>query len=290
MRKRRTNRNEAVEAVLRGDSPSGDHDLGDVAAFVGELRSTYQEGPDPVRNPDLQAFMEAPGLEAQAVMQPTWRQRLERRRIRMLSGLSGFLATVTGKVVLTGAVAAASVGGLHAGDVVDVPGLPDNDPPAVEQAQNGNDENGVDAQNNNGPSTEGEEPDHAVALRTAAHEFAAAIDEYTDCVSDNAKEQGDENTRTTGEFDPRDGCDRPDPDEFFPTDGGVDPASQNSEGAENSENGENGAEGTPGEDNVPDDPTTQGDDDPQSTGDDDDAEGASENGSTGTDTADDFQP
>ena len=43
----------------------------------------------------------------------------------MLAGVTAFVATTTGKLVLGTAVAAASVGGMHAADVVDVPLLPD---------------------------------------------------------------------------------------------------------------------------------------------------------------------
>lgn len=115
----------------------------------------------------------------------------------MLSGLSTFVATLTGKVVLGTAVAAASVGGLHAADVVDVPGLPDNDTPAVEQAGNG--DVGTEAH-------DGEEAaEIAQAKHEAAEKFAAAIDEWTDCVSANAEAQGDETTRVEGPFDPREG-------------------------------------------------------------------------------------
>jgi len=53
------------------------------------------------------------------------------RRKRVLTTLSGVLATITGKVVLGTAVAAASVGAVHTAGVVDVPGLPDT-APAVE--------------------------------------------------------------------------------------------------------------------------------------------------------------
>jgi hypothetical protein len=55
----------------------------------------------------------------------------------MLTALSSALATLTGKVVLGTAVAAASVGAAHSAGVVDVPGLPDTTPavesPAVDQ-------------------------------------------------------------------------------------------------------------------------------------------------------------
>jgi hypothetical protein len=53
------------------------------------------------------------------------------RRGRMLTVLSTALTTLTGKVVLGTAIAAAGVGAAHSAGVVDVPGLPDN-APAVE--------------------------------------------------------------------------------------------------------------------------------------------------------------
>lgn len=295
MRKRRANRDEAIEAVLRGEQPTGDDELGSVAEFVGDLRATYESGPDPVRSPALTAFMEAPALEAQAVMQPTWRQRLEGRRIRMLSGLSGFLATVTGKVVLTGAVAAASVGGLHAGDVVDVPGLPDNDPPAAEQAENGSNENDVDGQNDDRPDDAVEGQQTAEEKQAAAEAYTTAVQDWTDCVSENAAAQGDETTSTTGEFDPRSECDdRPTPEDFGLTEV---PDQADQEGVENGEDGRENAPDDPATQGEADDPTgnsERGDNTPESTGNDDDngseADDASENGSTGTDTADNFRP
>lgn len=306
MRKRRTNRDEAVEAVLQGEQPAGEDELGSVAEFVGDLRATYQAGPAPVRSPELTAFMEAPALDAQDVMEPTWRTRLGRSKAKMLSGLSGFLATVTGKVVLGGAVAAASVGGLHAGDVVDVPGLPDNDRPAAEESANG--------ENGDLPDEAVEGQETADEKRTAAEEYTDAVQAWTDCVSENAAAQGDDTTRTTGEFDPRGDCgDRPSPEDFGLTEA---PDQADDEGVENSEEGRENAPddpGTPGDDGEPgDDPTSNdptGNSErsdstpaPASDGDDDDAEdnagdnagngadAASENGSTGTDTADDFQP
>lgn len=226
----------------------------------------------------------------------------------MLSGLSGFLATVTGKVVLTGAVAAASVGGLHAGDVVDVPGLPDNDPPAAEESANG--ENGELPDD----AVEGQET--AEEKRQAAEDYTTAVRDWTDCVTENAAAQGDETTRTTGEFDPAEECgDRPSPEDFGLTEV---PDQADEEGVENSEEGRenapddpgtSGDDGEQGDDPTSNDPTgnserssststpASGDDDDASgdaDGDDaragDDADAASENGSTGTDTADDFQP
>ena len=53
------------------------------------------------------------------------------RRRKMLTVLSTALTTLTGKVVLGTAIAAAGVGAAHSAGVVDVPGLPDSTP-AVE--------------------------------------------------------------------------------------------------------------------------------------------------------------
>lgn len=224
----------------------------------------------------------------------------------MLSGLSGFLATVTGKVVLTGAVAAASVGGLHAGDVVDVPGLPDNDPPAAEQAANADDN--ADAQNDDLPDEATEGQQTAEEKQAAAEAYTTAVQDWTDCVSEHAAAQGDETTSTTGEFDPRSECDdRPTPQDFGLTEV---PDQADQDGVENSEEGRENAPDDPeargdetrGDDESGDDPTSndptgnseQGEEQSESTGDDDDADDASangsESGSTGTDTADAFRP
>lgn len=216
----------------------------------------------------------------------------------MLSGLSGFLATVTGKVVLTGAVAAASVGGLHAGDVVDVPGLPDNDPPAVEQAENGNNENDVDDQNGDLPDEADKGQQTAEEKQAAAEAYTTAVQDWADCVSENAAGQGDETTSTTGEFDPRSECDdRPTPQDFGLTEV---PDQADQDGVENGEEGRENAPDDPatqGEANDPTGNSERGDDAPGSTDNDDDndddgseADEASENGSTGTDTADNFRP
>ena len=46
-------------------------------------------------------------------------------RPKMLTGIGAFVATTTGKIVLGTTVAAASVGGMHAAEIVDVPLLPE---------------------------------------------------------------------------------------------------------------------------------------------------------------------
>ncbi|MBN2624174.1 MAG: hypothetical protein JXA83_12425 [Acidimicrobiales bacterium] len=218
-----------IDAVL-GDE-SVDDDLTDVAAIVHDLRSAYVTDEPLPRRPALAAFTDAPLDDdgdllvaagrhvghpaAGAAGRPDRSERLGRKRHRMLSALSGFVATLTGKVVLGTAVTAASVGGLHAADVVDVPALPDNDRPAVEQqAEPENDRVAGDADK---PDVEGAQLGDD--KQAAAEAFTDAIREWTDCVGAEAAAQGDEATRTTAGFDPRAECgDRPEPGEFGLTD------------------------------------------------------------------------
>lgn len=159
----------------------------------------------------------------------------------MFSVLTGLLATTAGKVAVTGAVAAASVGGMHAADVVDVPVLPSNDPVAVEQVETT--ETTTETESENEAKVDGEElPDEAVAGQATAEEkkaaadgFTQAIRDWTACVSGNAEAQEDEETREEGAFDPREGCDdRPDPHDSGLTET---PDQASDEGTENSEDG-----------------------------------------------------
>ncbi|HEX6424634.1 MAG TPA: hypothetical protein VFZ79_14225 [Acidimicrobiales bacterium] len=183
-----------VDAVLRGDGEG--RDLLDVAALVHDLRAAYDRAEPLARGPQLTAFTVAGGPHA---------ERLGRKRHSMLTGLSAFLGTLTGKVVLGTAVTAASVGGLHAADVVDVPVLPDTGPPTEQHDGDGGrpDTAGADGAN-----------DTAEGNAAAAAEYTDAVRVWTDCVADAAG-QGDADTRTTGGFDPRDACgDHPQPADF----------------------------------------------------------------------------
>jgi hypothetical protein len=218
-----------LDAVL-GDEPF-DEDLTDVAAIVHDLRSAFVTDEPLPRRPALAAFTDAPldhdddllvaagrhvgHPAADAAGRPDRLERLGRKRNKMLSALSGFVATLTGKVVLGTAVTAASVGGLHAADVVDVPVLPDNDRQAVEQqADPGNDQVAGDAD-----KADAEGAQLGDDKQAAAEAFTEAIREWTDCVGAEAAAQGDEATRTTEGFDPRAECgDRPESGEFGLTD------------------------------------------------------------------------
>lgn len=257
MRRRHPIRDEAFEAILHGQTVEQPDDLAPVGGLVADLRAAYQVG---VFQPsaELTAFMAAPLAPGQVATDalPVGRPAPKRRKARMLSGLSGFLATLTGKVVLGTAVAAASVGALHAGDAIDVPGLPE-----AGRDRAAEHEDAVETHNGND-----ELPDEAVEGKQTAEEnhaaataYTDAVREWTECVSENAQAQGDETTRVTGGFDPRDGCgDHPNPHDFRDTDV---PSQADEEGKEHGggppestpgHEGTPGPEGTAGEDDVPD--------------------------------------
>lgn len=188
-----------IDAVLHGDD-QGD-DLLDVAALVHDLRAAYTPAAPLVRGPELAAFTEA-HLET---------ERPGRKRHSMLTSLSGFVGTLTGKIVLGTAVTAASVGGLHAADVVDVPALPDTGTAAEQSDHDAGDRAGGAA------PTSGSEIGEEKAAAAAA--YTDAVRAWTDCVAEAAAGQGDEETRTTAGFDPRAGCgEQPRPADFGLTD------------------------------------------------------------------------
>lgn len=233
MRFRRRLPEETVQAILAGRVPEGADDLARLAQFVGQLRAAADATPLPARRGELRAFMAqlaAPDRAEQVLTAaapsnlpdavPEWRGPLTRRKSAVLSGLSTFLATLTGKVVLGGAIAAASVGALHASHVVDVPGLPSGDSPA-----------GVQTSTTHGPSDtttpEGEElpeeavrgQQHAAEHRAAVEAYTGAVRDWTRCVAEHASARGetqrDETTRVTGPFDPREACgEHPNPHDF----------------------------------------------------------------------------
>lgn len=200
----------------------------------------------------------------------------------MLSALSAFVATVTGKVVLGSVVAAASVGTLHAADVVDLPVLPDNEPAVVVAADDEDDEAGEESRE-----------DRASEAPQAVQVYLDALEDYIDCVSGNAAARGDsqrdDETRSTGAFDPREGCgERPEApgsavsDEVSNRGGGA--GDEGESGRENGANARDGhapeGAGTQAEDGASNDPTDQGEDLPEDEDDEDtdDGEGAGDRG------------
>jgi hypothetical protein len=221
-----------IDAVLGGD-PVGD-DLLDVAAIVHDIRSTYLPV-EPLRRSEAlaaftQAHLDADGTRAATAGATTsvasavsvgHARRTElagRNRNQMLSTISGFVGTLIGKAVVGTALAAASVGGLHAADVVDLSVLPDDGGPAVEGPSSSGDQTGQGGQD--APSEMGAAGQQTAAdKQAAAQALAEAVQEWTDCVAEVAAAQGDGETRATGAFDPRDTCGEiPQPGDFGLTD------------------------------------------------------------------------
>ncbi len=275
---------EAFEALLTGESPTGGDEIAGIESFVDSLRWSYRDRLVPEPHPELAAFMDAPLITdkgdlpekagsnaygpalvtaSQVAGLPKWRESFTKRRTRMLSGLGSFLATVTGKVVLGGTVAAASVGGLHAGDVVDVPALPDNDPPAAEQADAQDDdadvadvaddaaENGEGAEDENGEGITSENVGDHAALFGLCNAWEANEDGRDDGDADEAspfqalQDAADAEGQSVEEF-----CEGVEPSNGQGE--GVNGADVADDAAENGENGETRSEDARENGNAPD--------------------------------------
>jgi hypothetical protein len=212
-----------IDAVLDGGGDG--EDVLHVAVIVHDLRATYTPTEPLDIRPELAEFVGAHvGTDLAAVdsTRPVPSERGDafppeprRRKLNsMLGAIGALVATATGKVVLTTAVAAASVGGLHSADVVDVPVLPDTnrteqpdaDVPASRTAPDERD--AAATRDSDAPGNS----DAAAALTDAVQDWA-------DCVAGAAAAQGDEGSQPTGRFDPRDECgDQPTPVDYGLTD------------------------------------------------------------------------
>jgi hypothetical protein len=217
-----------IDAVL--DDVAVDDDLLDVAAVVHDIRAAYLPAAPLRRSDALAAFTDArldagddlaarpsgrPDPTVAGVAGGTRRtERRRRTRTTMLTTVSGFVGTLTGKVVLGTAVAAAGVGGLHAADVAEVPILPAHDSPAADDA-------GAAGQGQSSSPAAGGIAGQMTAAekQAAADAHAGAVRAWTDCVAGAAAARGDADTRTHGAFDPRATCgDMPTPAQFGLTD------------------------------------------------------------------------
>ena len=226
-----------IDAVL--DDVAVDDDLLDVAAVVHDIRAAYLPAAPLRRSDALTAFTDArldaddepasralsvrrAGAVLGAVGVAHHTDRRRRTRTTMLSTLSGFLGTLTGKALLGTAMAAASVGGLHAADVVDVPVLPAHDSPTADAhaAQSADDAGTAGQERSGSPAAAGIVGQMTAAEKqAAAHAHASAVRAWTDCVADAAAARGDADTRTDGAFDPRATCgEMPTPAQFGLTD------------------------------------------------------------------------
>lgn len=115
---------EALDAAVRGEQVED----AALAALVGDLRASCVSREPRRRSPELVAYAgtgEAP-LGLVTAPQPRVHPGFQPSgSAKVAAAVAAFLATLTGKLVFGGAVAAATLGGLHATEVVDVPLLPD---------------------------------------------------------------------------------------------------------------------------------------------------------------------
>jgi hypothetical protein len=172
---------DALDAALVG---AGTHDL---VVLVSDIRDAYVSDEPLRRLPALSTFIDAPLVAADpdATGAPAGR----RRTLRLVGGIT---AGVAGKIVLGAAIAAASVAGLQASGLVDVPGLPDSaSHRAVEAVSHTVDDTGgpvADGSDSDGneasdAATQGQET--AAEARTnqaAAADFTNALHEWQACV------------------------------------------------------------------------------------------------------------
>lgn len=120
-------RPDPIDAALSGasDDPAVD-------ALVRDLRSAYVPEGRVARSASLVAFTGEPGAVAATVVRaPVASAVAPTGRPRVGVAVAAFVASLSGKLLISGAVAAAAVGGLHATEVVDVPLLPDASRPDV---------------------------------------------------------------------------------------------------------------------------------------------------------------
>lgn len=111
-----------------------------VAEALRAARTSLTSEPTPVPSAALSEFF-VPGRVTQPIPRSTaaattdvlpWEDEPTTRRTPVLQSIAAFLGTIAGKIVVGTTVAAASAGVAHGTGVVDIPGLPDDDPVVVE--------------------------------------------------------------------------------------------------------------------------------------------------------------
>jgi len=95
----------------------------ELQAYFSALHEQFAVNADAPVGAPLAEFVDV--VDLTPVPSPTATSPTTSWRPKMLTGLSAFVATTTGKIVLGTTVAAASVGGMHAAEIVDVPLLPE---------------------------------------------------------------------------------------------------------------------------------------------------------------------
>ncbi|HEX6232410.1 MAG TPA: hypothetical protein VFZ63_04720 [Jiangellaceae bacterium] len=151
-----------------------------LAAFLDQLGRADDLTRLRVVRPELADVFEY-GLPGHTTGVATAELPVHSRRRSMLTALSSALATLTGKVVLGTAVAAASVGAAHSAGVIDVPGLPDTSPAVESPAV---DAPGLDGTTAGDPNPGGTAPDRPAGADGNGAPDGSGVD--GDDVSDRA--------------------------------------------------------------------------------------------------------
>ncbi len=123
-----------AEGLVRGDIDSPAH--AELIGMMSEMRNLSAGTPTPTPGPALSEFVgvglttnnipvETPDAGIDLRLTSTAATPATTRRNSVFAQIAAFAGTVGGKVVLSSAVAAASISGAHATGVVDVPYLPD---------------------------------------------------------------------------------------------------------------------------------------------------------------------
>ena len=123
-----------AEGLVRGDIDSPAH--AELIGMMSEMRNLSAGTPTPTPGAALSEFVgvglttnnipvETPEAGIDLRLTPTAAAPVTTRRNSVFAQIAAFAGTVGGKVVLSSAVAAASISGAHATGVVDVPYLPD---------------------------------------------------------------------------------------------------------------------------------------------------------------------
>ncbi len=149
-------------------------------AYFSALHERFATNADAPVGATLAEFVDV--IDLAPTPQPAVTSPTTSWRPKMLTGIGAFVATTTGKIVLGTTVAAASVGGMHAAEIVDVPLLPEP-APAEALMVDVEDETEIEATD----STTGEEAELAAEVDDAVE---PAEDADADAVADDMDDQG----------------------------------------------------------------------------------------------------
>ena len=149
-------------------------------AYFAALHERFATNADAPVGAALAEFVDV--IDLAPIPQPAVTSPTTSWRPKMLTGIGAFVATTTGKIVLGTTVAAASVGGMHAAEIVDVPLLPEPAPAEVLMVD-AEDDAEIEATD----STTGEIAESAAEVDDTVE---PAEDADTDAVADDMDDQG----------------------------------------------------------------------------------------------------